>query len=178
MRVVSLLSVTVPTIDPEASRRWWGETLGVVEAEDDPSAIAVGDTLVEFGPDPAVRVVAFDLEDGPGRFTDPGGTVVDVVAPDVEEGRRIEATISEFIASADELAGPAVTDLTGDVLAVVVAARDRIGELIRGVPHNKVLAAQLELSQRARAAAPSDDQWPMHAASTLMSGFIIAGAGG
>jgi hypothetical protein len=35
---------------------------------------------------------------------------------------------------------------------------------------------RLALSQRARELASTEDQWPLHVASTLMSGFVIGGA--
>jgi hypothetical protein len=45
-----------------------------------------------------------------------------------------------------------------------------------GVPHNKVLATQLALSQRAREEPTAPPDWALHAASTLLSGLVVAGA--
>ena len=51
--------------------------------------------------------------------------------------------------------------------------------LMEGEAHNKVLATQLLLRQRARALGMDDpEQWPLHAASTLLSGLVIRGADG
>jgi hypothetical protein len=48
-----------------------------------------------------------------------------------------------------------------------------IQELMSGQRHNKVLATQLLLGQRAREATPDDpEQWRLCAASTLLSGMI------
>jgi glutathione synthase/RimK-type ligase-like ATP-grasp enzyme len=46
--------------------------------------------------------------------------------------------------------------------------------LLSTSPHNKVLATQLSLSQRARGMQADDpEQWRLFAASTLLSGMIV-----
>lgn len=93
---------------------------------------------------------------------------------DPEEGER---RITEFIASADELPGPPVADLAERVADLMRASWKDIESLVEGQPHNKVLATQLLLSQRARGLQPDDDeQWRLSAASTLLSGMVIASA--
>jgi len=43
-----------------------------------------------------------------------------------------------------------------------------------GKPHNKVLATQLLLGQRARALQPDDpEQWRFYAATMLLSGMVV-----
>jgi hypothetical protein len=93
----------------------------------------------------------------------------------VAAAQQAEASISDFVTRADDLPGPQVDDLADQVSALVEQTRDQIRALLDGVPHNKVLAVQLALGQRARTPA-TEDQWPLHAASTLMSGFVIGGA--
>ncbi|MEW6476253.1 MAG: hypothetical protein AB1679_28675 [Actinomycetota bacterium] len=84
-----------------------------------------------------------------------------------------ERAITEFIDSAEALAGLPVAELVDLVEAVMADAWERIEGVMSGQPHNKVLAAQLLLSQRARARAPGDpEQWRLYAASTLLSGMI------
>ena len=86
-----------------------------------------------------------------------------------------ERAIREFIASAESLPGPAVGELADLVEGVMFEASERIQELMSGQRHNKVLATQLLLGQRAREATPDDpEQWRLHAASTLLSGLIVA----
>ena len=59
------------------------------------------------------------------------------------------------------------------VAVVMREAWDRVEELTSGQRRNKVLAAQLLLSQRGRQQAPDDpEQWRLFAASTLLSGMI------
>ena len=89
-----------------------------------------------------------------------------------------ERAIREFIDSAESLPGPAVGELADLVEGVMLEAWERIRELMSGTPHNKVLATQLLLSQRAREQAPDDpEQWRLHAASTLLSGMIVVPPG-
>lgn len=179
MRIFGAPSVTLPSGDVDASRQWWSDTLGLTANEDDETALDVGEITLRFGTTAAMQLVG-DVET-PQQLTDPSGTAVEVVPPDRDAGRRAEDSIGEFVRSAESLPGPSVDALADDVLAEVVAARDRIAAVLSGVPHNKVLATQLALGQRARAfvtmAPPPEEQWPLHAASTLMSGFIIAGGG-
>ena len=90
---------------------------------------------------------------------------------DSEEGERC---IKEFISSAEELPGPPVAELADHVTGLMRAAW-RAGETIMsGNPHNKVLAAQLLLSQRARGLQADDpEQWRLFAATTLLGGMVI-----
>jgi hypothetical protein len=91
---------------------------------------------------------------------------------DPEEGER---RITEFITSADELAGPPVAELVDQVAGLMRAAWSDVETLLSQSPHNKVLATQLSLSQQARGLQPDDpEQWRLFAASTLLSGMISA----
>ena len=48
---------------------------------------------------------------------------------------------------------------------------------MEGKPHNKVLATQLLLGQRALELQQHDpEQWHLRAASTLLSGIVVSGA--
>ena len=89
---------------------------------------------------------------------------------DPEEGER---RITEFITSADELPGPPVAELVEQVAGLMRAAWSDVATLLSASPHNKVLATQLSLSQRARGLRPDDpEQWRLFAASTILSGMI------
>jgi hypothetical protein len=89
---------------------------------------------------------------------------------DPEEGER---RITEFITSADELPGPPVAELVEQVAGLMRAAWSDIQTLLSASAHNKVLATQQSLSQRARGMRPDDpEQWRLFAASTLLSGMI------
>jgi hypothetical protein len=93
---------------------------------------------------------------------------------DPEEAER---RITQFVTSADELSGPAVEELAEQVTALMRAALRDLEKLMEGKPHNKVLATQLLLGQRARELQPHDpEQWHLYAASTLLSGIVIRGA--
>jgi hypothetical protein len=49
-----------------------------------------------------------------------------------------------------------------------------VEKIMDGKVHNKVLATQLLLSQRARGLQPDDpEQWPLYAAATLLSGMVV-----
>jgi hypothetical protein len=92
---------------------------------------------------------------------------------DAEEAER---RITQFITSAEELPGPPVEELAEQVAALVRAALRDLEKLMEGKPHNKVLATQLLLGQRARQLQPHDpEQWHLRAASTLLSGIVISG---
>jgi hypothetical protein len=92
---------------------------------------------------------------------------------DPEEAER---RITGFIVEADALPGRPVDELADAVAEVVRRAWDDAVAILRDQPHNKVLATQLALSQRARTTIPTDDEhWRLHAASTLLSGLIIPG---
>ena len=87
-----------------------------------------------------------------------------------------EQRITQFVRSADELSGPPVEELAERVTALMRAALRDLEKLMEGKPHNKVLATQLLLGQRARKLQPDDpEQWHLFAASTLLSGIIIRG---
>lgn len=84
-----------------------------------------------------------------------------------------ERHISEFIAQADELPGPSVTDLASRVLAVSEGAWAGVGVAFDEVGTNKVIAAMLWLSREARQAQPDSPRyWALSAASTYATGWI------
>jgi hypothetical protein len=85
--------------------------------------------------------------------------------------------ITQFVMSADELSGPPVEELADQVAALMRTALRDLEAIMEGKPHNKVLATQLLLGQRARGLQQHDpEQWPLHAASSLLSGLVIPGA--
>ena len=93
---------------------------------------------------------------------------------DPEEAER---RITQFVTSADELPGPPVEELAERVTAVMQAALRDLETIMDGMAHNKVLATQLLLGQRARGREPHDPkQWHLYAASTLLSGIVVRGA--
>jgi hypothetical protein len=90
---------------------------------------------------------------------------------DPEEAER---RITQFVTSADELPGPPVAELTEQVAGLMLAAWSDLERVMDGKPHNKVLATQLLMSQRARALQLDDpEQWRLYAASTLLSGMVV-----
>jgi hypothetical protein len=95
---------------------------------------------------------------------------------DPEEAER---RITQFVTSAEELPGPPVEELAEEVSLLMRAALRDLETIMEGKPHNKVLATQLLLGQRARGLQMSDpEQWHLYAASTLLSGIVIRGAKG
>ena len=87
-----------------------------------------------------------------------------------------EQRITQFITSAEELPGPPVEELAERVTALMRTALRDLEAIMEGKPHNKVLATQLLLGQRARGLQQHDpEQWPLHAASSLLSGLVIRG---
>ena len=93
---------------------------------------------------------------------------------DPEEAER---RITQFVISADELPGPPVEELAERVTALMRAASRDLETIMDGMAHNKILATQLLLGQRARGRQPHDpQQWPLYAASTLLSGIVVRGA--
>src|SRR5215217_6015464 len=92
---------------------------------------------------------------------------------DPEEAER---RITQFVRSADELSGPPVEELADQVAALMRTALRDLEAIMEGKPHNKVLATQLLLGQRARGLQHDPEQWPLHAASSLLSGLVIRGA--
>jgi catechol 2,3-dioxygenase-like lactoylglutathione lyase family enzyme len=174
MQILALTGLVLPAADPAAARRWYAETLGLQPDED--GELAVGDVAVTFGPSPGLRFVAVGLPDGSVAMSDPHGTVLELGEPDYEEARRNEQHIRDFVAGAEDLAGPPVEELTAATAAVLRRAGDELAQLMTGVAHNKVLATQLALSQQAREAPAAQPDWSLHAASTLLSALVIAGA--
>jgi hypothetical protein len=88
-----------------------------------------------------------------------------------------EQRITQFVTSADELSGPPVEDLAEQVAALMRTALRDLEMIMTHTPHNKVLATQLLLGQRARGLQQHDpEQWPLHAATSLLSGLVIRGA--
>ena len=93
---------------------------------------------------------------------------------DPEEAER---RITQFVISADELPGPPVDELAERVTALMRAASRDLEMIMDGIAHNKVLATQLLLGQRARGRQPHDpQQWQLYAASTLLSWIVVRGA--
>jgi catechol 2,3-dioxygenase-like lactoylglutathione lyase family enzyme len=176
MQIFALTGLVLPSPDPAASRRWYAETLGLPADEETEGALAIGDVTVTFGDALALRVIGNDLPAERG-LTDPAGTAVQLHEPDFERAREGERHIREFIDGAEGLDGPPVAELVAAVAAVVRGARDELTGLMSGVAHNKVLATQLALSQQAREVpAQTEPDWALHAASTLLSGLVVAGA--
>jgi hypothetical protein len=66
------------------------------------------------------------------------------------DAEEAEQRITQFIMSADELPGPPVEELAEQVAALMRAALRDLEKLMEEKPHNKVLATQLLLGQRAR----------------------------
>jgi hypothetical protein len=93
---------------------------------------------------------------------------------DAEEAER---RITQFITSAEELPGHPVEELAEQVAALMQAALRDLEKLMEGKPHNKVLATQLLLGQRARGLQHLDpEQRHLHAATTLLGGIVVRGA--
>ena len=93
------------------------------------------------------------------------------------DAEEAEQRITQFIMSAEELPGPPVEELAEQVAALMQAALRDLETIMDGKPHNKVLATQLLLGQRARGRQPHDtEQWHLYAASTLLSGIVVRGA--
>jgi hypothetical protein len=100
----------------------------------------------------------------------------DEVELDPEEAER---RITQFVTSAEKLPGPPVEELAEQVSLLMRSALRDIETIMDGKPHNKVLATQLLLGQRARGLQMGDpDQWHLHAASTLLSGIVVRDAKG
>jgi hypothetical protein len=90
---------------------------------------------------------------------------------DPEEAER---RITQFVASADELPGPPVEELAEQVAELMRTAWSDLERSMDGKPHNKMLATQLLLGQRARALQSDDpEQWRLYAATMLLSGMVV-----
>ena len=93
---------------------------------------------------------------------------------EVLDPEEAERRITQFISHAEELPGPPVAQLAEDVAKVMRATWRDVETLMSGNPHNKVLAVEFFLNQRARGLQPDDpEQWRLHAATSLLSGIHI-----
>jgi len=119
-------------------------------------------------------------EDHPGDNRDQYDETTDEPFEEEEfDAEEAERRITQFVMSADELPGPPVDDLAEQVAALMRVAWTDLEENMDGKPHNKVLATQLLLGQRARALQPDDpEQWRLYAASMLLSGMVVRGIEG
>jgi L-amino acid N-acyltransferase YncA len=129
------------------------------------------------GADRDLVVLGLRLEENiPGREGGPhaetmGDEPVDEEVLDPEEAER---RITQFVTSADELPGPPVAQLAEQVAALMRAAWTDLEAVMDRKAHNKVLATQLLLSQRARGWQSNDpEQWRLYAAATLLSGMVV-----
>jgi hypothetical protein len=103
-----------------------------------------------------------------------GGTPNDDEDLDPEEAER---RITQFITSAEELPGPPVSELADRVAEMMRATWRDVETFMSDKPHNKALAVELFLGQRARGMEPDDpEQWRLHAAVSLLSGISISNA--
>ncbi|HJQ29365.1 MAG TPA: hypothetical protein VJ827_08485 [Rubrobacter sp.] len=121
---------------------------------------------------------ASPAEDTPGRKERQVDDTVDEEPFEEEfDPEEAERRITQFVTSADGLPGPAVEQLAEDVAGLMQAARGELETVMDNIPHNKVLATQLLLGQRARGLQDSDpERWLLQAASTLLSELVVRGA--
>ncbi len=114
-------------------------------------------------------------EDRPGDNGDQFDETTDEPFEEEElDPEEAERRITQFITSADELPGPPVEELAEQVAELMRAAWSDLEGIMDGKPHNKELATQLLLGQRARTLQPDDpEQWRLFAASTLLSGMVV-----
>jgi L-serine deaminase len=90
---------------------------------------------------------------------------------DPEEAER---RITQFVTSAGKLSGPPVKELAEQVATLMRSAWSDLEEVMAGKAHNKVLATQLLLGQRARGLQPhGPEQWRLHAATSLLSWIVV-----
>jgi hypothetical protein len=93
------------------------------------------------------------------------------------DAEEAEQRITRFITSAEELPGPPVEELAEQVGALMQAALRDLETIMEWKPHNKVLATQLLLGQRARGLQMGDaEQWHLYAATMLLGGVVVRGA--
>jgi hypothetical protein len=93
---------------------------------------------------------------------------------EVLDPEEAERRITEFIASAEKLPGPPVSELADRIAELMRATWRDVETIISGCPNNKVLAVELLLGQRARGSQPDDpEQWRLHAATSLLSGIHL-----
>ena len=98
----------------------------------------------------------------------------DTIDDELLDPEEAERRITQFVTSADELPGPPIEELAEQVTALMQAAWADLEEIMDQKPHNKVLATQLLLGQRARVLQPDDpEQWRLFASSTLLSGIVV-----
>lgn len=96
---------------------------------------------------------------------------------EVFDPEEAERRITQFVSSANELPGPPVEELAEQVAALMRAAMRDLETIMAGKAHNKILATQLLLGQRARELRSDDPvQWQLYAASTLLSEIVVRGA--
>jgi len=101
----------------------------------------------------------------------------DLLDEDELDSEEAERRITQFVISADELPGAHVEELAERVTALMRAASRDLETIMDGMAHNRVLATQLLLGQRARGRQPHEpQQWHLYAASTLLSGIVVRGA--
>jgi hypothetical protein len=115
------------------------------------------------------------MEDHPGDDRDQYDETTDEPFEEEElDPEEAERRITQFVTSADELPGPSVEELAEQVVELMRAAWSDLEKIMDGKPHNKVLATQLLLGQRARALQPDDpEQWRLYAATMLLSGMVV-----
>ena len=90
---------------------------------------------------------------------------------DPEEAER---RITQFVPSANDRPGPPVEELAQQVTDLMRTASRDVENIMGGKAHNKVLATQLLLSQRARTLQPDDpEQWRLYAAVTLLNDMVV-----
>jgi hypothetical protein len=110
-------------------------------------------------------------EDNGDQYDETADEPFEEEALDPEEAER---RITQFITSAHGLPGPSVEELAEQVATLMRSAWSDLEEITAGKPHNKVLATQLLLGQRARALQPDDpEQWRLYAATMLLSGMVV-----
>jgi hypothetical protein len=115
------------------------------------------------------------IEDHPGDDREQYDETTDEPFEEEElDPEEAERRITQFVTSADELPGPSVEELAEQVVELMRAAWSDLEKIMDGKPHNKVLATQLLLGQRARALQPDDpEQWRLYAATMLLSGMVV-----
>jgi hypothetical protein len=110
-------------------------------------------------------------DDGEQDEETPGGELFDEEEFDAEEAER---RITQFVTDADELPGPPVEELAEQVATLMRSTWSDLEEIMAGKPHNKVLATQLLLGQKARGLQADDpEQWRLYAATMLLSGIVV-----
>ena len=110
-------------------------------------------------------------DDPAGTIPEDDGEQYDEEELDPEEAER---RITQFVTSAEVLPGPPVEELAEQVATLMRSAWSDLEEITAGKPHNKVLATQLLLGQRARGLQPDDpEQWRLYAATMLLSGMVV-----